>query len=42
LLIQAGVKTVIAPKVKEGRWAEQNAVAQQMFIEAGVFVLEIE
>lgn len=40
MLIQAGVVRIIAPKVANERWAEQNAVAQTMFNEAGVEVIE--
>ena len=42
MLIQSGVKRVIAPRAKSNeRWAEQNEVAAQMFNEAGVEVVEI-
>ena len=43
MLIQAGVKRVIAPRAKSNeRWAAQNEVAAQMFNEAGVEVVEID
>ena len=42
MLIQAGVKRVIAPPAKSNaRWAEQNEVAAMMFKEASVEVVEI-
>lgn len=40
MLIQAGVKRVIAPKIENGRWAEVNEMAMRMFAEAGVEVIE--
>lgn len=42
MLIQAGVRRVIAPRAKSNeRWAEQNEVASVMFNEAGVEVIEL-
>ena len=41
MLIQAGVRRVIAPAVSNARWLEQNQVAKQMFNEANVEVIEI-
>lgn len=40
MLIQAGVKRVIAPAVSNERWLEQNQIAKQMFSEANVEVIE--
>lgn len=40
LLIQAGVRTVIIRGKPNPRWEEQNAVAREMFNEAGVLVME--
>lgn len=41
MLIQAGVRRVIAPAVSNARWLEQNQVAKQMFNEANVEVIEL-
>ena len=41
MLIQAGVKRIIAPKIDNNdRWAEANSVAATMFKEAGIEVVE--
>lgn len=41
MLIQSGVRRILSPPVDEGRWSEQNRVAQQMFNEASVEVVEL-
>lgn len=38
LMIQAGVKTIIAPRVDNSRWAEEAAVAMEMLSEAVIDV----
>lgn len=42
LIIQAGIKRVIAPKIDNSRWAESNGIAREMFEEAGIEFIEIE
>lgn len=41
MLIQAGVRRVIAPRIQNPRWEEQNGVARIMFNEAKVEVIEV-
>jgi len=42
LIAQAGVRRVIAPRIKEGRWKESNELARTIFQECGVEVVEID
>lgn len=42
LLVQSGVRRVIAPKIAEGRWKESNELAKIIFDEGGVEVVEVE
>lgn len=39
MVIQAGIKTVIAPKSDNPRWQEDMAMSMQLFKEAGVDVI---
>ena len=39
MIIQSGIKKVIAPHVDEGNWKDSNSVAVTMFKEAGVEVV---
>lgn len=41
MLIQAGVRRIIAPPLDTDRWAESNQVAKTMFHEANIEVIEI-
>lgn len=41
MLIQAGVRRIIAPPVDSGRWAESNGVAKTMFEEARMEIIEL-
>lgn len=41
-IIQAGIRRVVAPAVKIDRWSESNAIAAEMFSEAGVQMDMIE
>lgn len=41
LLVQAGVLRVLAPRIMDGRWRESNELAQLIFNEAGVEVIEL-
>ena len=40
LLIEAGVKEIVATPIKEGSWTESNTIARIMFSEAGVEIVE--
>lgn len=42
LIVQAGIRRVIAPRVKESRWKVSNELARVIFDEAGVEVIEID
>jgi len=42
LIAQAGIRTVIAPKIAANRWTDSNLIAKTIFEEAGVFVMEVE
>ena len=40
-IVQAGIRRVIAPRISNERWMESNKMAQTIFDEAGVEVIEI-
>ena len=42
LIIQSGIKTIVAPKEGNERWTDSHKVASQMFEEAKVEVITIE
>ena len=42
LLVQAGVRRVIAPKIANERWRQSNELAKLIFAESNVEVVEIE
>ena len=39
MIIQSGIKKIIAPQIDEGNWKDSNSVAVTMFKEAGVEVV---
>ena len=41
LLVQAGVRRIVAPRISNERWKESNELAKLIFAEAGVEVIEI-
>lgn len=41
LIVQAGIRRVIAPKTSNERWAESNAIAKTIFDESNVEVVEL-
>jgi len=42
LLVQAGVKRIIAPKISNERWQESNELAKLIFAESNVDVVEVD
>lgn len=40
-IVQAGIRTVIAPPITNERWKESNELAKLIFGEAGVEVIEV-
>ena len=44
-VIQSGIKTVVAPKVKTDysiRWAKETELAEQLFVEAGILLVYVD